>query len=81
MNAVGLNPANRGYLHMDMLSRRWRFQQLAKQFEVLVRDLNESEDTEQRKEYLLRMKAILNEVDELTLRAIPRRNSTRNTQE
>jgi hypothetical protein len=81
MNAVGLNPADRGYLHMDMLSRRWRFQQLAKQFEVLVRDLNESEDTEQRKEYLLRMKAILNEVDELTLRAIPRWNSTRNTQE
>jgi hypothetical protein len=49
-----------------MLSGRWRFQQLAKRFEVLVRDLNESEDTEQGKQYLLRMKAILNEVDELT---------------
>jgi chemotaxis protein histidine kinase CheA len=61
---------------MDMLSRRWRFQQLAKRFERLVRDLNDSEDTEQRKDYLLQMKAILNEVDELTLRAIPRWNST-----
>ncbi len=64
-----------------MLSERWRFQQLAKQFEVLVRDLKESEDAEQRKQFLLRMKAILNEVDELTLIAIPRWNSTRNTQE
>jgi hypothetical protein len=64
-----------------MLSRRWRFQDLAKKFEGLVRDLNESEDTEQRKEYLLRMKAILNEVDELILKATPRWNSTGNTQE
>jgi hypothetical protein len=64
-----------------MLSRRWRFQELAKKFEGLVHDLSECQDTEQRKAYLLRMKAILNEVDELTLRAIPRWNSTGNTQE
>jgi hypothetical protein len=49
-----------------MVSRRWRFQQLAKQFGALARDLNESEDAQQRREYLLRMKAVLNEVDELT---------------
>jgi hypothetical protein len=39
---------------------------LAKKFEGLVHDLSECQDTEQRREYLLRMKAILNEVDELT---------------
>jgi hypothetical protein len=64
-NAVGVDAPNRGYLGMDMLSSRWRFQQLAKKFEALVRDLNECSDVEQRKGYLLRMKAILNKVDEL----------------
>ena len=38
---------------------------MAKKFEALVRDLNECGDVEQRKGYLLRMKAILNKVDEL----------------
>jgi hypothetical protein len=55
---------------------QWRFQQLAKQFEALECDLNECQDTEQRKEHLLLMQAILNQVDEL-LRDTPALNSTR----
>jgi hypothetical protein len=56
--------------------KQWRFEQLAKQFEALERDLNECQDAEQRKEHLLFMQAILNEVDQL-LRETPALNSTR----
>jgi hypothetical protein len=52
-----------------MHSGRWQFEQLAKHFEELVRDLTECKDAEQRREFLLRMKTILNEVDELMLKA------------
>jgi hypothetical protein len=56
---------------------QWRFEQLAKQFEVLECDLTDCQDAEQRKENLLLMQAILNEIDEL-LREPPALKSTRN---
>jgi hypothetical protein len=56
---------------------QWQFERLAKQFEALERDLNECQDAEQRKEHLLLMQAVLNEVDKL-LRETPTLNSTRN---
>jgi len=55
---------------------QWRFEQLAKQFEAAERDLSECQDAKQRKEHLLLMQAILNQVDEL-LRDTPALNSTR----
>jgi hypothetical protein len=51
---------------------------LAKEFEAAVRDLNESQDAEQRKEFLRRMSVILNQVDELILKQYPRQDSERN---
>jgi hypothetical protein len=61
-----------------MIAARQRFQRLSNQFEALVRDLNESQDAEQRKEYLRRMSVILNQVDELILKQYPRQDSERN---
>jgi len=62
-----------------MTSDRQRFQRLSNQFEALVRDLNESQDAEQRKEFLRRMSVILNQVDELILKEYPRQESERNS--
>ena len=47
-------------------SRRKRFQLLATQFESLLRNLSECRDSENRKEFLTRMKLVINEVDDLT---------------
>jgi hypothetical protein len=62
---------------LAMAAVRQRFQRLSKQFEALVRDLNDSQDAEQRKEYLRRMSVILNQVDELILKQYPRQDSER----
>jgi hypothetical protein len=44
--------------------QRWRFECLAKEFEALMRDLNDCQDAEQRKVFLLRMKIVIDRVDE-----------------
>jgi hypothetical protein len=64
---------------LAMTAARWRFQRLSKQFEALVRDLNDSQDAGQRREYLRRMSVILNQVDELILKQYPRQDSERNS--
>jgi hypothetical protein len=62
---------------LAMIAARQQFQRLSKQFEALVRDLNESQDEEPRREYLRRMSVILNKVDELILKGYPRQDSER----
>jgi hypothetical protein len=57
---------------LAMRAARQQFQRLSKQFEALVRDLNECHDAEQRKEFLRRMSVILNQVDDLILKEYPR---------
>jgi hypothetical protein len=59
-------------------TRQLRLQWLATQFEALADDLNKSNDSQQRKEFLRRMKVILNEVDELILLEHPTVDSKHN---
>ena len=56
-------------------TRELRFQQLAERFEALARDLGNCRDPNKRKEYFLRMKAVIKEVDELVLRGHPNSDS------
>jgi hypothetical protein len=41
------------------------YERLAKEFEALMRDLSDCQDAEQRKAFLLRMKIVIDQVDEL----------------
>jgi hypothetical protein len=45
--------------------QRWKFEHLAKEFESLMRDLNDCQDAERQRELLLRMKTVIEQVDEL----------------
>jgi hypothetical protein len=45
--------------------QRWKFERLAKEFESLMRDLNDCQDAERQRELLLRMNTVIEQVDEL----------------
>jgi hypothetical protein len=51
--------------------RRLKFDRLAKKFEELARELKETQDAKQRREYLQQMKSVINDVDELILEEHP----------
>ena len=48
--------------------QRWKFERLATEFESLMRDLNDCQDAERQRELLLRMKTVIDQVDEVILR-------------
>jgi hypothetical protein len=51
--------------------RRLKFDRLAKKFEELARELKETQDAKQRREYLQQMKSVIDDVDELILEEHP----------